>query len=127
MCYIQVSAGDEHTVLLRSDGHAVACGLESSGCEIPPLEEGMTYTRVSAGGKHAVLLRSDGHAVACGENEYGQCNIPHLSQGLSYIQVSASCFHTVLLQSDGQGPGAADPIEHSAGSFDLVEDAIYDV
>ena len=32
-----------------------------------------------------------------------------------------------LLQSDGQGPGAADPIEHSAGSFDLVEDAIYDV
>ena len=35
--YIQVPAGEKHTVLLRSDGHAVASGLESLGrCQIPP-------------------------------------------------------------------------------------------
>ena len=42
--YIQVPAGEKHTVLLRSDGHAVASGLESLGrCQIPPLAEGMTH------------------------------------------------------------------------------------
>jgi alpha-tubulin suppressor-like RCC1 family protein len=45
-----VSAGDSHTLLLRSDGSAVAIGDNSlRQCDIPPLDEGMTYTQVSAG------------------------------------------------------------------------------
>lgn len=39
-----VSAGGYHTVLLRSDGRAVACGERSSGeCDIPTLDEGTSY------------------------------------------------------------------------------------
>ncbi|CAK0796691.1 unnamed protein product [Prorocentrum cordatum] len=59
-----VAAGDEHTVLLRSDGAAVACGL--------------AYVQVAAGGVHTVLLRSDGAAVACGWNVFQQCDLPAL-------------------------------------------------
>ena len=75
-----------HTVLLRSDGSAVACGCNHDGqCNIPPLEEGMSYTQVFAGFSHTVLLRSDGHAVACGDNRDGQCDLPPFEPGNCYI------------------------------------------
>ena len=97
------SAGWYHTVLLRSDGNAVACGENSyRQCRLPPLDEGISYGQVSAGQSHTVLLRSDGQAVACGSNSSGECNIPPLDGGLSYSQVSAGGSHTVLLRSDGQ-------------------------
>jgi hypothetical protein len=45
-----VSAGGTHTLLLRSDGCAVACVWNFRGeCDIPPLDEGVKYTQVSAG------------------------------------------------------------------------------
>ena len=97
------SGGFSHTVLLRSDGQAVACGWDYHGqCSIPPLEPGISYIQVSAGVTHTLLLRSDGQAVACGAKANGQCSIPPLDEGLSYIQVSAGGKHTVLLRSDGK-------------------------
>merc|ERR1711879_518546 len=77
--YSQVGAGDFHTVLLRSDGTAVAFGGNHYGqCNIPACPPDMTYTNVAAGNLHTVLLRSDGNVVACGGNAFGQCNIPSL-------------------------------------------------
>ena len=105
--YTQVSAGEDHTVLLRSDGQAVACGRPNGQCEIPPLDEGISYVQVSAGTEHTVLLRSDGQAVACGDNYHRQCEIPSLDEGISYVQVSASREHTVLFRSDGQAVACA--------------------
>eukprot|EP00435_Cladocopium_sp_Y103_P068572 s344_g31.t1 len=90
------------TVLLRSDGTAVALGDHPDAeCSIPPLEGSAFYVQVSAGFYHTVLLRSDGTAVACGKNSQGQCNIPPLDAGMSYTQVSAGESHTVLLRNDG--------------------------
>ena len=98
-----MSAGGRHTVLLRSDGSAVACGSNDEGqCIIPLLDEGLFYTQVSAGRQHTVLLRSDGQAVAFGCQVFGRCSIPPLDEGISYIQVSAGSSHTVLLRSDGR-------------------------
>lgn len=89
----------QHTVLLTSNGTAVACLYNEWGqCNIPPLNEGMSYTQVSADVCRIVLLRSDGTAVACGDNQDGRCNIPPLDEGMSYIQVSAGWGHTVLLR-----------------------------
>ena len=100
--FAMVSAGDTHTVLLQSDGCAVACGCNACGqCNIPPLDDGVSYTQVSAGGSHTALLQSDGCAVGCGSNTFGQCNIPPLDDGVSFTHVSAGGDHTVLLQSDG--------------------------
>ena len=103
MTYTQVSAGGGHTVLLTSDGVAVACGQNDLGqCDIPPLAAGMTYTQVSASMYHTLLLKSDGNAVACGRHSDGQCTIPQLDDGISYTQASAGDHHTVLLRSDGR-------------------------
>mmetsp|Transcript_32941 Transcript_32941/g.71042 ORF Transcript_32941/g.71042 Transcript_32941/m.71042 type:complete len:222 (-) Transcript_32941:16-681(-) len=97
-----VSSGPGHTVLLRGDGNAVACGRNDFGqCTIPQLDDGISYTQVSARAMHTVLLRSDGNAVACGQNVAGECDIPCLADGMTYTQVSAGLHHTVLLRSDG--------------------------
>ena len=96
-----MAAGSAHTVLLRSDGTAVACGSNVYGqCTLPASGEGTTYTQVAAD-CDSVLLRSNGTAVACGSNSYGQCTLPALGEGTTYIQVAAGTYHTVLLRSDG--------------------------
>ena len=80
-----MSAGFKHTVILWSDGSAVAIGNKSHRqCEIPFLDEGMAYTQISAGAHHTVLLRSDGSAVAIGRNFHGECNIPLPKPGIFY-------------------------------------------
>ena len=90
------------TVLLRSDGNAVACGSNDSGqCDVLPLDQGMMYSQVSAGKLHTVLLRSDGCALANGKNMHGQCDIPQLHEGMLYSQIAAGGLHTVLIQSGG--------------------------
>ena len=69
-----VAAGERHTVLLKTDGLAVAVGNDVEGyCEIPPLALGENYTQAVAGCMHTVLLKSDGTAVACGLNDEVQC------------------------------------------------------
>ena len=98
MTYTQISAGSIHTVLLRSDGSAVAIGGNRHGqCNIPLLDEGVAYNQVSGGGLHTVLLRSDGGAVAIGHNEHGQCDIPVPELGISYVR-DLNCTRDVALQ-----------------------------
>merc|ERR1712087_755180 len=44
LTYTSVSAGECHTVLLRSDGAAVACGYNGGGqCNLPSMEDGFFY------------------------------------------------------------------------------------
>ena len=92
-----VSAGCNNTLLLRSDGCAVAVGSNKDGqCDIPPLDEGEAYIQISAGEGHTVLLRSDGCAVAIGDNFIlGQCDIPPLDNGIS---ADATAWHRINSQ-----------------------------
>merc|ERR1712146_172766 len=47
--YTHVVSGGRHTILCRSDGAAVACGVNAFGqCNIPPLKEGVIYRAVGA-------------------------------------------------------------------------------
>ncbi|PRC56482.1 hypothetical protein C6A85_38385, partial [Mycobacterium sp. ITM-2017-0098] len=70
--YTQVATNVYHTVLLRSDGTAVAVGNNGPGAlSIPQPPDGITYTQVAASVFHTVLLRSDGTAVAVGDNGDG--------------------------------------------------------
>ena len=93
-----VAAGLSHTVLLRSDGAAVACGDICDGhCDLPALEAGLTYVAASAGSNHTVLLKSNWAAAACGNNDCGQSDLPALGEGLTFVQASAGEYHTVLL------------------------------
>merc|ERR1712232_1240087 len=85
--YVAAAAGKAHTVLLQSDGQAVANGLNDRGqCEIPVLPPGLRYVRAAAGSTHTVLLRSDHRAAACGGNDEGQCSLP---DPRSFVEVAA--------------------------------------
>ena len=91
--YVQVSAGDFHSLALGSDGNAYAWGWNSNGRlgdgttndrytpvrvktpdrnTYPDLPKDFTYVQVSAGWDHSLALGSDGNAYAWGVNWFGQ-------------------------------------------------------
>ena len=69
--YTQVSAGEKHTVLLRSDGCAVACGINNVGqCDISQLGPGKSYISDLRSSEHLVLqavlsFKDDAVSVLC--------------------------------------------------------------
>ena len=70
LAYTQVAARlSHHTVLLCSDGAAVACDWNQSGQRaFPQPGPGPARTQVAARESHAMLLWGAGAAVACGWN-----------------------------------------------------------
>ena len=96
--YTQAAGGQFHTVLLRSDGIAIAVGDNTyRQATIPALPDGVSYTAISADAYHTLLLRSDGTAV---DTEIGS-SIPALPDGVTYTQIAAGAYHNVFLRSDG--------------------------
>ena len=109
LVYTQVAIGGGSTitsggftVLLKSDGTAVACGHNDMGqCDIPALPRGVAYIEVAAGWCHTVLLKTDGSVSTCGSNKYKQCDIPVLPKGVTWTSAAAGDRKTFLLASDG--------------------------
>ena len=100
--YSGLSAGNYHSVALRSDGLIVAWGNPNGGVlAVPLLPKGVTYTAVSAGSSHTLALRSDGGITAWGSNAQGQCNVPTAPAGVRYTAISAGYLHSVAIRSDG--------------------------
>jgi len=121
-----ISAGDAHTVALKSDGNIWAWGSNSKG----QLGDGSTTARtnpvpvlnlsgivtIAAGGSHTVALRSDGSVWAWGYNAYGQLgdnstidkHTPVQVKGVSgngwlsdVTAVAGGVSYAVALKSDG--------------------------
>jgi len=91
-----VSAGETHTVGLRSNGTVVAVGDNGYGqCNVGGWTD---IIQVAAGDLHTVGLRDDGTVVAVGYNYDGQCDV---SSWTNIIQVAAGGYHTVGLRDDG--------------------------
>lgn len=92
-----VSAGDSHTVGLKSDGTPVAVGFnEYDQCVIFHWKD---ITSISAGGYHTAGLKSDGTVVAAGYNHNGQCDV---SDWNNIASISAGHMHTVGLKRNGK-------------------------
>ncbi|WP_324612070.1 InlB B-repeat-containing protein [Bifidobacterium asteroides] len=93
--YLQVSAGDQHSLALGSDGNVYAWGDNGDGQlgdgtvsfvgrhtpvrvktpdrnTYPDLPKDFTYLQVSAGWSYSLALGSDGNAYAWGYNDRGQ-------------------------------------------------------
>ena len=91
-----VSAGENHTVGLKSDGTVVAVGSNYFGqCDVADWTD---IVAVSARNTHTVGLKSDGTVLAVGWNKFGQ---RYVADWTDIVAVSAGHGHTVGLKSDG--------------------------
>ena len=95
-----ISAGDNHTVGLKSDGTVVAVGNNDDGqCDVSKWTDIVAISAgMPASSPHTVGLKADGTVVAVGENGHGQCDV---SDWTDIVAISAGRFHTVGLKSDG--------------------------
>ncbi|CAK0904261.1 unnamed protein product [Prorocentrum cordatum] len=115
-----------HSILLRSDGTAMACGCAYDGqCCFPRAIEDLTYTQVAAVTHHTVLLRSVGTAMACGCGYDGQCYFPQVIEDLTYTQVAAVTHHTVLLRSAGTAMACGCGYDRQCCFAQVIEDLTY--
>ena len=96
-----VSAGNAHSLVLKSDGTVVAFGANWSGQSDVP--SGLSNViAVAAGDSHSLALKADGTVVAWGANDKGQTNVP---AGLNNVTaISAGGLHNLALKSDGTLP-----------------------
>jgi hypothetical protein len=100
---VQVSAGEFHSLALKSDGTVVAWGYDN-------VPAGLTgVVQVSAGCYHDLVLKDDGTVVAWGADNAAQTDVPAGLTGV--VQVSAGCYHSLALKDDGTvvAWGAKDP------------------
>jgi alpha-tubulin suppressor-like RCC1 family protein len=117
----QVKAGENHTVMLRSNGTLWACGDNFLG----QLGDGTTTARnvpirigtatdwmaISAGQYHTMAIKTDGSLWAWGDNTYGQLGTGTASfvetapvqvgTAKDWATVSAGDYHTVAMKTDG--------------------------
>lgn len=93
-----ISAGQNHTVGLRSDGTVVAVGNNGSGqCDVLDWKN---IVAVAAGSFYTVGLHTDGTVVATGQNKYGECNVSNW-KNIAAVAVAEGGSHTVGLHTDG--------------------------
>ena len=91
-----ISAGQTHTVALKSDGTVVASGDNGHG--EGDVSKWADIVAIGAGGWCTVGLKSNGTVVATGFNDVGRCNV---SGWTDIVAISAGGWHTVGLKSDG--------------------------
>ncbi|MFT7486147.1 MAG: hypothetical protein ACI9F9_002001 [Candidatus Paceibacteria bacterium] len=120
LSYVEIDAGNAHTLARRSDGSVVAWGDNGYGqCDVPVLAAGLSFSEISAGGYLDFLLFGDfwgwyygwssfiGYSVALLNDgsivQWGRYiePVPTLPVGLSYLEVSTGSTHTVARRSDG--------------------------
>ena len=92
-----VSAGNNHTVALKSDGTVVAKG-QFNYMQYKNVGNWSDIVAVAAGALHTVGLKSDGTVVATGSNKSSQLNV---GDWKDIVAVAAGTEHTVGLKSDG--------------------------
>ncbi len=96
--FVQVAAGDEHSVALKVDGSIVDWGSNSSGqLNGTPTDAG--FIQISAFGWFSVALKADGTIVDWGQNNLGQLN--GTPTGNDFVQVAAGGYHSVALRGNG--------------------------
>ena len=91
-----LSAADDHTIALESDGTVIAAGNNTwYQCDVSSWSN---IVAIATGYLHTVGLKANGTVVATGTNSYKQCDV---SSWTDIVAIAAGTLHTVGLRSDG--------------------------
>lgn len=137
--FTSVSAGQNHSLAIASNGKTYAWGLNDRGQlgdgsqddRSTPVEvatpPGVTFISVSAGSQgHSLAIGSDGKAYSWGSNQQGQLGDGTSTdrwapveidspQGVSFVSVAAGYQHSLALGSDGKAYGWGNNISGQLG------------
>jgi len=101
--YLEIAAGTDHSMALRTDGVAVAWGDNQNGqCNVPAPPPGVMYTTIGAGNFNGYAARGDLVLSAWEHNVYGQCDVPAIPDGIGWRQVDGGFGLAAGLRSDGK-------------------------
>jgi alpha-tubulin suppressor-like RCC1 family protein len=119
-CWQSVSAGEDHTVAIKTDGTLWAWGENGAGQlgdgtninRNTPMQIGTdnNWQSISAGWHHTIAIKTDGTLWAWGANWYGQLgdgtdigkNTPtQIGTAANWLKISAGYAHTVAIKTDG--------------------------
>ena len=96
-----ISAAFHQTIGLRTDGTAIATGLNTDGqCELHGLTD---LVQAAAGFHHGLVLKSDGTVTALGRNDAGQCEV---GAWTGMVQVAVGFQHSVGVTRNGTAMAA---------------------
>ncbi|PYI50989.1 immunoglobulin-like domain-containing protein [Paenibacillus flagellatus] len=101
---VQIAAGYQSSLALKSDGTVVAWGDNSQGQTDVPAELTVpgTVMDIAAGSYHSLALKSDGTVVAWGYNSKGQTEVPdELTEPGTVMGIAAGYQHSLALKSNG--------------------------
>jgi alpha-tubulin suppressor-like RCC1 family protein len=151
---MNLSAGNDHSLFLNSQGQVFSCGsnrflqLGLGGGEnkmIPTLIDiPIPMIAISAGGCHSLLLDSQGRVYSFGSYGFGQLGLVNVTcQGIptlideiyhnhvSVIAISAGHVHSLILTSQGQvfsfGGGAHDELGNGGTNNESLPHLIRDI
>ena len=95
---VQVTAGGNFTLGLRSDSTVFGYGWSEDGQADPPdnLDQ---VVAIEAGYEHSLALLADSTVVAWGNNGNGQTDVPDTLEGV--VSISAGYVHSLVLLSNG--------------------------
>lgn len=118
---IDISAGGDFSLFLRSDGTVWVCGdntngqlglgLNSFNAPLTQITAIANITAIAAGESHSLFLKSDGSVYGAGKNNYGTLgdgtytdkSTPVQSSGLSdIVGISAGYYHSLFLANSGR-------------------------
>jgi alpha-tubulin suppressor-like RCC1 family protein len=118
----QVSAGNNHTTAIKTDGTLWTWGVGTSGqlgtndtttrsTPVTTFAGGTNWKQVSAGTFHTTAIKTDGTLWTWGSGSVGQLGnfstitrsfpVTTFAGGTDWKQVSAGLFHTVAIKTDG--------------------------
>ncbi|MBN1981578.1 MAG: fibronectin type III domain-containing protein, partial [Chitinivibrionales bacterium] len=114
--YRPIAAGEDHTLLVKSNGVVGGCGDNHDGelgvgdtvIRRSPVQITQGVTAVAAGINHSLFLKSDGTLWGCGDNEYGELGLGDtIDRSVAVcisgnvVAVAAGVNYSMILKSDG--------------------------